>query len=221
LDGLGSVIGGHAVGSAKVNDVTKFSVGDKVGSPKLTVISDGLYPYGLMTGEFDDEGVPQRKVPIIVDGVFKGFVYDQLYALMDSTESTGNGLKQSGVFFRFEGKYGVQPGNQISNFYVEPGKVSYEDMIKDIKKGILVEQFSWLNPDVTTGKFSSEIRAGYYIRNGEIKEPIKGGLIIGNVFDMIKRIDCITDKSVICSGGTVFAGVCPYVSFEDVQIAGK
>lgn len=221
LDGLGSVIGGHVTGSSKVNDVSKFSVDDKIASPKLTVISDGLYPYGLMSGEFDDEGVPQRKVPLIVDGVFKGFVYDQFYAMKDNTESTGNGLKQSGVFFSFEGKYGAQPGNQVSNFYVKPGKVSYDDMIEDIQNGVLVEQFSWLNPDVTTGKFSSEIRAGYYIKNGEIKEPIKGGLVIGNIFDMIKRIDCISNKSVICSGGTVFAGICPYISFEDVQIAGK
>ncbi len=221
LDGLGTVIGAHASGTAKVNDVTKFSVGDKVASPKLTIISDGLYPYGLMSSEFDDEGVAQRKVPVVVNGVFKSFVYDQFYALKDNTKSTGNGLKQSDVFYVFDGKYASQPGNQISNFHVKPGTVSYDDLIEDIQHGILVEQFSWLNPDATTGKFSSEIRAGYYIRNGEIKEPIKGGLVIGNIFDMIKRIDGVSDESVICSGANVFAGICPYISFEDVQVAGK
>jgi len=221
LDGLGTVIGSHATGSAKVNDVTKFSINDKLASEKLTIISDGLYPYGLMTSEFDDEGIPQRKVPIIENGVFKSFVYDQFYAIKDNTKSTGNGLKQGDVFYMFNGKYGGQPGDQISNFYVKPGDVSYGDLIEDIKHGILIEQFSWLNPDAITGKFSSEIRAGYYIDNGEIGEPIKGGLVIGNIFDMIKKIGVISDESVITSGSNVLAGVCPYIAFEDVQVAGK
>ncbi len=221
LDGLGTVIGSHATGAAKVNDVTRVSIGEKIASEKLTIISDGLYPYGLMTSEFDDEGIPQKRIPIVDSGVFKEFVYDQFYALKDNTKSTGNGLRQSDVFYLFDGKYGVEPANQLSNFYVKPGDVSYEDLIEDISHSILVEQFSWLNPDPVTGNFSSEIRAGYYIKNGEISEPIKGGLVIGNVFDMIKKIDAISDKSVITSGGNVLAGVCPYISFKDVQVAGK
>lgn len=221
LDGLGTVIGSHASGSAKVNDVTKLTIGDKIACEDLTIISDGLYPYGLGTSGFDDEGVPQRKLPIIEKGIFKNFVYDQFYALKDKIKSTGNGLKQGGVFYMFDGKYGAQPEDQISNFYVKPGDVSYDDLIQDISHGILVEQFSWLDPDAITGKFSSEIRAGYYINKGEICEPIKGGLVIGNIFDMIKRIQVISDKSVIISGANVLAGVCPYISFEDVQVAGK
>jgi len=221
LDGLGTVIGSHATGSAKVNGVTKFDIEEKIASEKLTIISDGLYPHGLMTSEFDDEGIPQRKVPIIENGVFKGFVYDQFYAKKDNTKSTGNGLKQSDVFYMFDGKYGSQPGDQISNFYIKPGDVSYDEMIEEIKHGILVEQFSWLAPDAITGKFSSEIRAGYYIDNGEIGKPINGGLVVGSVFDMIKKIQMISDKSVITSGGNILAGVCPYIAFDDVQVTGK
>jgi len=78
-----------------------------------------------------------------------------------------------------------------------------------------------LIPDVTTGQFSSEIRAGYYIDNGEITKPIKGGLIVGNFFDLVKNVSGISNKSVITSGGTILAGVCPYIRFEDVQVAGK
>ena len=89
------------------------------------------------------------------------------------------------------------------------------------KHGILIEQFSWLSPDAITGKFSSEIRAGYYIKDGEITEPIKGGLVIGNIFDMIKNIQTISNDSVITSGANILAGICPYIAFEDVQIAGK
>jgi len=221
LDGLGTVIGSHSTGSAKVNEVSKFSPGDKVASDSLTIISDGLYPYGLMTSEFDDEGVPQKKNVLIDKGVFKDYVYDQFYAIKDETKSSGNGLRQGDTFFVFDGKYGGMPNNMVSNFFVKPGNKTLEQLIEEVKHGILVDHFSWLAPDDTTGVFSSEIRAGYYIENGELAKPIKGGLIAGNFFDMIKNISGISNKSVITSGGSILAGICPYIRFEDVQVAGK
>ncbi len=221
LDGLGSVIDPHSTGSARVNELSKFSPGDKVASDSLTVISDGLYPYGLMTSEFDDEGVPQRKNVLIERGIFKDFIYDQFYAIKDEVKSTGNGLRQDDTFFVFDGKYGGMPTNRTSNFFVKPGNKTLEQLIEEVRHGILVDHFSWLTPDGTTGDFSSEIRVGYYIENGELVKPIKGGLVAGNIFDMIKNISGISNKSVITSGGTVLAGVCPYIRFENVQIAGK
>lgn len=220
LDGLGSVLDLHSSGAAKVNEISKLTLGEKVAVECLTVISDGLYPFGLMTSSFDDEGVPQRKIPIIEKGVFKNYIYDQFYGLKDGVESTGNGLRQSSVFFIFDSKYASQPSNQISNFYVKPGNSTLENMISEVRHGVLVESFSWLSPDATTGKFSSEIRTGYYIQNGEIAKPLKGGLVTGNFFDMMKDISGISNDSRICSGGTLLAGICPYIRFENVQIAG-
>jgi len=221
LDGLGSTIGFHSTAYAKLNNISKFSPGDKVASEKLTIISDGLYPYGLMTSSFDDEGNPQRKNILIENGIFKNYVYDQFYALKDDTQTTGNGLRQSTTFFNFESKYATTPVNQVSNFYIKPGKLSLDQLINGVKHGIIVNKFSWLAPDSTTGKFSSEIRAGYYIDNGEMTKPIKGGLVAGDFFGLIKNISGISDEAIITSGGTVLAGVCPYIRFEDVQVAGK
>ena len=221
LDGLGSTIGLHSTAAAKLNNISKLSPGDKVASEKLTIISDGLYPYGLMTSEFDDEGIPQRKNILIENGVFKDYVYDQFYAFKNDNESTGNGLRQGTTFFNFDAKYAAMPGNQVSNFYVKPGKRSLDQLISEVKHGILVKKFSWLAPSGTTGKFSSEIRTGYYIDDGELTKPIKGGLVTGNFFELIKNISGISNEAKITSGGTVLAGVCPYIRFEDVQIAGK
>jgi len=221
LDGLGSTIGVHSTGSAKLNKISKFSPGERVASNNLTIISDGLYPFGLMTSSFDDEGVSQKKNILIKNGIFKDHVYDQFYALKDNKKSTGNGLRQSDVFFVFDGKYSGGPANQVSNLYIKPGNKNLEQLIKEVKHGIIVEHFSWLSPDSVTGTFSSEIRAGYYIDNGEITEPIKGGLVTGNFFDLIENISGISNNSEITSGGTMLAGICPYIRFEDVQVTGK
>jgi len=221
LDGLGSTVGYHATSFTKINKMSKLSLGEEVAKKDLTIISDGLYPYGMMTSGFDDEGIPQKKNILIRNGVFKNFVYSQFYAIKDKTKSTGNGFRQGPTFFVFDGKYMNQPTDQVSNFYIKPGRKTLDELIREVDHGILVDTFSWLSPDYVTGKFSSEIRTGYYIDKGEISKPIKGGLVTGNFFDLIKNISGISNKSVITSGGTVLAGVCPYIRFEDVQIAGK
>jgi predicted Zn-dependent protease len=221
LDGLGSVISSHATGESKLNKTSILKPKEKIAVEDLTIISDGLYPYGLMTSEFDDEGVPQRKNILVDKGVFQDYVYDQFYGIKDGKKSTGNGLRQGETFFVFNGKYGGMPGNQVSNFFIEPGKQNVEQLIKEVQHGILVNTFSWLYPDTITGNFSSEMRSGYYIKNGELSQPIKGGLVTGNFFDLIKNISGISNKSVITSGGTILAGICPYIRFENVQIAGK
>jgi predicted Zn-dependent protease len=201
--------------------MSKLSLNEEVATKNLTIISDGLYPYGMMTSGFDDEGVPQKKNILIKNGIFKNFVYNQFYALKDKTKSTGNGFRQGPTFFVFDGKYMNQPIDQFSNFYIKPGRKTLEELIREVDHGILVDTFSWLSPDSVTGQFSSEIRTGYYIDEGEISTPIKGGLVTGNFFELIKKISGISNKSVITSGGTILSGICPYVRFEDVQIAGK
>jgi TldD protein len=90
-----------------------------------------------------------------------------------------------------------------------------------VKDGVLVEQFSWLYPDVLSSSFSSEIRNGYLIKNGEVKQPIKGGLVSGKVFDLMKNISCISNSTQNESGASAFSIVAPYIRFENVQVAGK
>jgi len=221
LDGLGATIGYHSTSFTKNNKTSRFYPGEEIATKDLTVISDGFYPYGLMTSSFDDEGVPQKKNILINNGIFKNFIYNQFYAIKDKIKSTGNGFRQGTTFFLFDGKYGAQPIDQVSNLYVKPGKKTLDELISEVDHGILVDTFSWLTPDSITGKFSSEIRTGYYIDKGEISKPIKGGLVAGNFFKLIKNISGISNKPILTSGGMILSGVCPYIRFEDVQIAGK
>ncbi|MFX1518322.1 MAG: TldD/PmbA family protein [Promethearchaeota archaeon] len=219
LDGLGPVIAFHASGKAKVNGVSKFSLGETVASRDLTARSNGLYSFGLMSSGFDDEGIPQENHSLISNGVFTKYIYDQFYGMRkDETESTGNGLRQ--IDTTIKSKYALIPNNTVSNFHIEPGNKDLEQLIEEIDHGVLVESFSWLLPDKTTGSFSSEIRAAYSIENGEIKTPLKGGLVYGNFFDLIKNVSGVSRTAEITSGGSMLAGVCPYIRFENVNIAG-
>jgi PmbA protein len=69
--------------------------------------------------------------------------------------------------------------------------------------------------------FSSEIRNAYLIRNGEYTQVLKGGMVSGKVFDMIKNISGVSKQQFIESGATAFSCISPYLRFEDVQVVGK
>jgi predicted Zn-dependent protease len=220
VDAIVPVMGFHCVASSLKRKIS-FFLHSKQFSKDITVADDGLYPFGLMTSSFDDEGNPQKKNTVIEKGVFKNYLSDQLYANILNRKSTGNGLRQRPIYPLIDDRYTSQPHNQTSNPMILPGKKSLNNLISETDKGIIVYAFSWLDPNEETGTFSSEIRNAAYIENGEITKPIKGGIVSGNVFDLLKNVSCISKEFEITSGATAFSGIMPYIRFENVQIAGR
>ena len=219
-DLLVPVVGTHSTGRALKTGTSKFEEGELVANEHLTIFDDGLCPYGIQSSPFDDEGNPQGKATIIENGVFKNYLYDQYYGLQYGKNSTGNGIRQTTVFFYIDEKFKLLPRNQTSNFRVKPGKKTLEELISEVSRGLLVYKFSWLNPHEASGSFASEIRNAALIENGEIVRPIKGGLVSGNVFTTIKNVTGISREAEIASGETAFCCISPYLRIKDVQIAG-
>ncbi len=219
-DLLVPVVGTHSTGRALKTGISKFEEGELVASEPLTIFDDGLYPYGIQSSPFDDEGNPQGRATIIENGVFKNYVYDQYYGLQYGKNSTGNGIRQTTVLFYIDEKFKLLPRNQTSNFRVKPGEKTLEELVSEVSRGLLVYKFSWLNPHGASGSFASEIRNAALIENGETVRPIRGGLVSGNVFTMIKNITGISKEAEIASGETAFCCISPYLRFKDVQIAG-
>lgn len=220
-DLLVPTIGFHARGEMKFKKQTIFNKDDVVASDCLTVQDDGLRDFGLVSSPFDDEGNPQRRTTVIEKGVFQNYLYDQEYALNMGEKPTGNGLKSLAGTANIMNKHTIPVTGSPTNLSVKPGKSSLETMISEVKNGILVEQFSWLNPDRLSTSFSSEIRNAYRIRNGEYTQVLKGGMVSGKVFDMIKNISGISNQQFMESGATAFSCISPYIRFEDVQVVGK
>jgi PmbA protein len=220
-DLLVPTIGFHALGEMKFKKQTLFNEESMVASNSLTVQDVGLYNFGLLSSPFDDEGNPQGTTTVIEKGVFKNYLYDQKYALNMNAKPTGNGLKISSAMVNIMNKHMLSVVGATTNLSVKPGNTSLEDMISDVKNGILIEQFSWLNPDQLSTSFSSEIRNAYEIKNGECTQALKGGMISGKVFDMIKNVSAISNQQQVESGATAFSCISPYIKFEDVQVAGK
>lgn len=219
-DLLVPVVGAHSTARALKTGISRFDEGELVANENLTIFDDGLYPYGIQSSPFDDEGNPQGKVTTIDDGVFKNYLYDQYHGLQYEKNSTGNGIRQAIVFFFIDEKFKLLPRNQTSNLRVKSGRKTLEALISEVSRGLLVHQLSWLLPNEASGSFASEIRNAVLIENGEIVRSINGGLVSGNVFTIIKNLTGISKKAEIASGGTAFCCISPHLRFKDVQIAG-
>lgn len=98
---------------------------------------------------------------------------------------------------------------------IEGGDTSYEDMIKGIKKGIIVGRFSGGAPS-SNGDFSGVAKNSFLIEDGQIKGAVSETMINGNLADILKNIVAISKETV--ADGT---SVLPYIAVSGVTISGK
>ncbi|TXT62169.1 MAG: putative Peptidase U62 modulator of DNA gyrase [Promethearchaeota archaeon] len=203
-DALIPVIGFHASGKASYEEQSFFKRSEKVADSKIKIIDNGLLDGGLRTSPWDGEGNPQKRTVIINNGIFENRLYDQKYAILEKTQSTGNGIRTSNGTIE----------NTVTNMEILPGKLSLNEIISNIKEGYLIQKCSWLNPDKYSGFFGTEIRNGNYIKDGALGTPIKGGNLSGNVLDMIKNCEYISKEREF-SGNSYL----PYIAFSKLNVS--
>ncbi|WP_236860177.1 TldD/PmbA family protein [Candidatus Formimonas warabiya] len=180
---LGSI--SHALSAESVQKGKSRLAGKmntRVASGLVTLIDDGAKEKGIMSSPFDGEGVPSQKTVLIDQGVLKGFLYNTYAAAKDGVKSTGNGIR---------GSYKGTPEIGTTNFYIEKGAVSQEDLLKKVTKGIyLTEVMGMHTANPISGDFSLGA-AGLLIEHGELTQPVRGIAIAGNFFDLLSAIDAV------------------------------
>jgi len=203
-DAIIPIIGFHALGKSYHEKVSSFKINEKAASDNFTIIDNGLLEGGLMTNSWDGEGNPHQVNTFINCGIFKKRLFDQKYALLGDTISTGNGMRTADGSII----------NGVSNLQIISGEISIDEIISNINEGYYIEKCSWLNPDSFSGSFGTEIRNGYYIKNGKFQYPIKGGNLSGNVLEMIRDCQDISKESEF-SLNSFF----PYITFTNLTIS--
>jgi len=181
----------------------------KLWSDMLTLYSDGTIDFALGSAPFDDEGIEMKRIPLVEKGEIKNFYYDLQTAGMAGVESTGNGLRA-----------GIQsePVPSISNLIMEEGKVSFSEMIKDIKEGIIIDQVLGLGQgNIISGAFSNNVQLGYKIEKGKIVGRVKDVMIAGNAIEELKNISALGDKSKWISGKYKF----PHIYLKSLSVSAK
>jgi PmbA protein len=153
-------------------------IGSIIASEGVSIVDDGTLQGGWGTCPFDDEGCPIQRTPIVERGVLRNFIYDTYTAMKAGVVSSGNAQRAG---------YWVKPQPSPNNLLFAEGKDNPEEMIKDTRTGIYVDTTigEWLSNPVS-GNLNATITHGYRIENGELGEPIKGVVVSGNFFELLK-----------------------------------
>ena len=165
-------------------------VGQMVACEGVTIFDDGTLHGGLKSWSSDLEGAPKQRTPILADGVLEGFVYDNYWAKLEGKKSTGNAERGGGGLNL--PAYGTTPSIQPSNIVLEPGTASEEELLRETGDGYYVRDVQGAhqsNPE--TGEFSVALAPAWRIENGEVTHAVKGTMIAGSVFDLMKNIAVI------------------------------
>lgn len=177
-------------------------LGEQIANEHLTVTDHPLIDYAPSSAGYDGEGVPHRILPVIERGVLRCFLYDLDTAGRAGTESTGSG-----------------PGCSPTNVLVEPGEVSYEEMIRNVDEGLLVDGVMGLGQsNIINGDFSVNVSLGYKIERGEIVGRVKDAMLAGNAYDALMHISAVGDTPEWVSGwGTMKT---PPIQIERLSVVG-
>lgn len=142
------------------------SLGSKIASSEFEITDTGILPRGLNSRQFDAEGYPSQSTPLICSGILQSYLHDSFSSARDHVANTGNASRKS---------YRVTPRIHASNLVIPPGSSTLEDMISEVKNGVLCS-FTFDQPNSVTGELSAMVMEGFLISKGEIKQALKNTL---------------------------------------------
>ena len=181
------------LGSKSVEEGTSFLAGrkgERIASDSITIYDDG-YDARALGVPFDFEGMPKMRVDFIKKAIAGSCVHDTMSAARAGTMSTGHAAPPS------QSAQGAMPMNIV----MDPGESNLEQMIQNVKKGILVTRFHYINGFIDTreGVLTGMTRDGtFLIENGQISAGLPNLRFMQSFIDALKNVQEISKERETC-----------------------
>jgi len=160
-------------------------LGKSVFDSKISLWDDPTIAFRPHSRPCDDEGVASQRTSLIEGGVVANFLYDLQTAALANTKSTGSGSRGGGL-----------PAPTPSALIVAPGQTSMDDMVKDIKEGLVIEQLMGAEQgNILGGDFSGNVLLGYKVESGKIVGRVKNTMVSGNVYQVLKEVTAVGSQA--------------------------
>ena len=161
-------------------------VGRQVGSDLVTIVDDGRVREGPGSCPFDDEGVPSGRTELFTAGTLNGFLHDAYTARRagEGGRSTGNAKRG----------YRSAPGVGTSNFYVEAGASTFEELLARAEGGVLIRDVSGVHSGANpiSGEFSVGA-TGLRIEGGALGQPLREMTVASTLPQMLGAVTGVGD----------------------------
>ncbi len=187
---------GYLTDSPLINGTSVFKdkLGAKIASSKLSVLSAPRASELAMHEFFDGEGFECEAMPVIEGGVLKNFLLSHY------------GAGRTGF---------ARAKSSASRQVVQGGDRAQADLLRSMKKGILLSRFSGGRPSLN-GDFSGVAKNSYYVENGEIQYPVEETMVSGNLLELFGSLLGVSSERV--AYGTKLL---PWVLGTGVTVSGK
>jgi PmbA protein len=186
-------------------------LGDELASKALVLVDDGTDPGGLASAPFDGEGTPRGDTPLLRDGKLLAYLHDAYTARRGDASSTGNAAR---------GSYRSAPSVSPSNLVIEPGELTFEQLLADVGDGVYITEVAGLHSGVNpvTGRYSVGA-SGLAISGGELAEPLREFTIAGDLLGTLAGVRAVGGESRwVPFGGSVRSSA---LLVEEMAIGGS
>jgi len=178
----------HVYENKRLQDI--MVLGRRFGGKHLNIVDGAAVPGLRGSYKYDDEGVPGTRTYLIREGVLESRLHSRETAAKMGEMLTGNARALN---------YRFPPIVRMTNTFIEPGSISFEDMLGDIKEGIYVKD--WYGGTTSLEMFTFSAAEAYIIRNGKVAELLRPVVLSGNVFATLGNIDAIGNELAMNQGG--------------------
>jgi PmbA protein len=211
----------HAAdGDAIYRNASMFAgkLGEQVAGENITLVDDGTMVFdhvladgstlragGFGTSPFDGDGLPTRRTVVIERGVLKEL-------LLNTYTGRKLNMKSNGKASR--GLAGA-PGIGGGNYFLEPGELTQDEIVGDVKRGLFVLGTMGFGVNLVTGDYSQGA-SGLWIEDGELTYAVEEITIAGNLKEMFGNVSAIGNDLEFRGAGAV-----PTVRIEGMTVAGS
>lgn len=185
-------------------------LGEPIAAPAITIVDDNtmLLPTGVGgfgTSPFDGEGLPSQRTLVVENGTLRNYLLNTYTARKLGMKSTHNAAR---------GLAGT-PGIGCGNLYLEPGKLTPEEILADVPAGLFVTSLMGFGTNLVTGDYSRGA-TGLWIANGELTHAVEEVTIAGNLAEMLRNVTAIGNDLIF--RGSVAS---PTIRVDGMTIAGS
>lgn len=144
-------------------------LGTQVAHESLQIVDDPLIPGGIGSRPYFGHGLPACKRIIVSNGRLECYLLDTYAARKLASKANGG---------------------STSNLYIEPGKLSPEEIIASVQSGLYLTNVSGPGFNVVTGGYSLGA-SGIWIENGKLTYPVSGITVASTLPEMLNGIAAI------------------------------
>ena len=169
---------------------TSFLTPDKLGKFKygsdiVNIVADATAPFAIGGFAYDDEGIKAKKIYLVKNGEFVGYL---------NSRETSKKLRLEPMGAMRAESWNRAPIIRMTSINLEPGDKAFEELVSGIDNGVLMATNKSWSIDQKRLNFQFGTEIGWEIRNGKLQDMVKNPTYSGITYEFWRNCDGIGNK---------------------------